>query len=181
MVKISVEQLLKTKLIDMDTYSDIQSEYEILLPLGKLKYEYEEIENTEDVIPCFEKHLFDYNKVSSTPMDLVIFGYAAEHLSRLVRILIMEERHALLVGMIGSGRQSLARLAAHIVGRRYIAFGSRGGPQRPAVGRGVQHAIRRGDYKKDGQLQEVLSLRADAGSGAGRRKRERLRRCADVR
>ena len=36
-----------TKLIDMDTYSDIQSEYEILLPLGKLKYEYEEIESIE--------------------------------------------------------------------------------------------------------------------------------------
>ena len=51
-------------------------------------------------------------------MDLVIFAYAAEHLSRLVRILIMDERHALLVGMIGSGRQSLARLAAYIVGRR---------------------------------------------------------------
>ena len=36
------------------------------------------------------KHLLDYNKVSSKPMDLVIFGYAAEHLSRLVRILIMK-------------------------------------------------------------------------------------------
>ena len=41
-----------TKLIDMDTYSHIQNEYEILLPLGKLEYEYEEIESIE----------FDFNK-----------------------------------------------------------------------------------------------------------------------
>ena len=59
--------------------------------------------------------LEEYNE-NHKPMNLVLFDDALEHLTRVHRVIRMDQGHALLVGVGGSGRQSVSRLAAFAAG-----------------------------------------------------------------
>ena len=59
--------------------------------------------------------LEEYN-ASNAVMNLELFNIAMQHISRIVRIIENPQGNALLVGVGGSGKQSLCRLAAHISG-----------------------------------------------------------------
>ncbi|XP_071825285.1 dynein axonemal heavy chain 6-like isoform X2 [Apostichopus japonicus] len=77
---------------------------------------YEDINNLEKLQAVLQDYLDDYNLSSSKEMRLVFFIDAVQHVSRIVRIIRQERGNALLVGVGGTGKQSLTRLASHMCG-----------------------------------------------------------------
>lgn len=72
---------------------------------------YTEVTEFDKLKEVMDECLGEYNMVSKTPMQLVLFRFAIEHVSRVARVLKQPNGHMLLVGMGGSGRQSAAILA----------------------------------------------------------------------
>eukprot|EP00770_Monocercomonoides_exilis_P008083 MONOS_8041.1-p1 / transcript=MONOS_8041.1 / gene=MONOS_8041 / organism=Monocercomonoides_exilis_PA203 / gene_product=dynein haevy chain 9, inner dynein arm 5 / transcript_product=dynein haevy chain 9, inner dynein arm 5 / location=Mono_scaffold00292:32264-47119(-) / protein_length=4951 / sequence_SO=supercontig / SO=protein_coding / is_pseudo=false len=81
---------------------------------------YEEIGDIKQLQNVLQSALAEYNTMIASrkqkEADLVFFEEAVEHVARLTRILRQSGGHALLVGVGGCGKQSLARLAAFISG-----------------------------------------------------------------
>ena len=77
---------------------------------------YEEIKMIDSMYGIVEQCLDEYNNTHKNKMNLVIFRYVLEHLSRICRVLRSPGGNALLVGVGGSGRQSLTRLATAMAG-----------------------------------------------------------------
>ncbi|XP_058647833.1 dynein axonemal heavy chain 1 isoform X3 [Onychostoma macrolepis] len=75
---------------------------------------YRLIEDREKLASVMEEYMDDYNQTSTTKMKLVLFMDAIQHVCRISRILRQPLGNALLLGVGGSGRQSLTRLATHI-------------------------------------------------------------------
>lgn len=85
-------------------------------PFGRiLKGTYQEMDNRAELMEILSMHLKNYNgQIGVQPMNLVLFNDAVEHLCRIARIITQPRGHACLIGVGGSGRQSLTKLAAFI-------------------------------------------------------------------
>ncbi|KAF7282405.1 hypothetical protein GWI33_002719 [Rhynchophorus ferrugineus] len=77
---------------------------------------YEEVVDISAFKNLSQNCLEEYNATHKTKMDVILFDYALEHLSKICRVLSMNCGSALLVGISGSGRQSLTRLASELYG-----------------------------------------------------------------
>ncbi|KAJ3039942.1 Dynein heavy chain 10, axonemal [Rhizophlyctis rosea] len=80
---------------------------------------YEDLLDFTAVRSIFQEILEEYND-RFNKMNLVLFDDALDHLTRIHRVIRMKRGHALLVGVGGSGKQSLTRLAAFAAG--YTVF-----------------------------------------------------------
>uniref|UniRef100_A0A7N8Y270 Dynein axonemal heavy chain 10 n=1 Tax=Mastacembelus armatus TaxID=205130 RepID=A0A7N8Y270_9TELE len=76
---------------------------------------YKDIQDYDASKALFQDLLEEYNENKSR-MNLVLFDDALEHLTRVHRIIRIDRGHALLVGVGGSGKQSLTKLAAFSAG-----------------------------------------------------------------
>ena len=83
---------------------------------------YEDLGDFGAVQHFFNEQLQAYNDDHDKPMDLVLFNAAIEHLVRILRIIRLPRGNALLVGVGGSGKQSLTRLAAYVAGYRLFTI-----------------------------------------------------------
>lgn len=76
---------------------------------------YDMVHQISKLSSILEDALKEYNETNAS-MDLVLFEDAMKHVARIVRVIMNSGGHALLVGVGGSGKQSLSRLAAFICG-----------------------------------------------------------------
>ena len=75
---------------------------------------YVKLSEATELIPKLEDLLKSYNAEADTQMNLVFFDDCIQHLARIARILLQQRGNAMLVGVGGSGRSSMARLGASI-------------------------------------------------------------------
>nr|XP_060479238.1 dynein axonemal heavy chain 6 [Panthera onca] len=81
---------------------------------------YNDMPDMEKIANVLQDYLDDYNLINPKEVKLVFFQDAIEHVSRIARMIRQERGNALLVGVGGTGKQSLTRLAAHICGYRCL-------------------------------------------------------------
>ncbi|XP_052743009.1 dynein axonemal heavy chain 1-like [Bicyclus anynana] len=84
------------------------------MDIGADDKKYIEITDQTELDEVLSHYLNEYNLSTTAPLDLVLFEDAVAHLCRLSRIMRQPMANALLLGMGGSGRQSLSRLAANM-------------------------------------------------------------------
>lgn len=75
---------------------------------------YAELPEMSKVKHVMDEALDDYNQTNTTKMRLVLFNDAMEHATKISRIIRQPMGNALLLGVGGSGRQSMTRLAAYM-------------------------------------------------------------------
>ena len=77
---------------------------------------YEYIIDKAKLIRALNNSLDEYNSVNTSKMNLVLFKDALEHILRIARVLKQPRGHIMLIGVGGSGKQSLLRLCSYMRG-----------------------------------------------------------------
>ncbi len=76
---------------------------------------YEEIRDKTKLLKVLSGMIDDYNIGNSNKMNLVFFDDAIEHMLRIARVLRQPRGNIMLIGVGGSGKQSLIRLSSHML------------------------------------------------------------------
>ena len=77
---------------------------------------YEDLVDYETIGGIFKEILIEFNEREKDKLDIVLFDDALEHLTRIHRAIRLPRGHVLLIGVGGSGKNSLAKLAAFTAG-----------------------------------------------------------------
>jgi len=99
---------LREPILDPDTGEEVEPAPIIYEPI-------ESIDSLRTRLLTSQKQFNDANKVRK--LDLVLFDMAVKHIVRITRVLSMSRGSIMLVGVGGSGKQSLTRLSSFIVGQ----------------------------------------------------------------
>jgi len=85
-----------------------------LLKLDAPVQYYESIADKNKLLKTLYASLDEYNMGSSNKMNLVLFDDAVEHVLRIGRCLKQPRGHIMLLGVGGSGKQSLLKLCSYM-------------------------------------------------------------------
>ncbi|KAH1168316.1 dynein axonemal heavy chain 1 [Mauremys mutica] len=113
------DDLMKSMMAEWDTTFEEVIPYQpvlfgdFMMPGADVKI-YELIDDQEKLMRVIEEYMEEYNQINTTKMKLVLFMDAMQHICRISRILRQALGNALLLGVGGSGRESLTRLASHM-------------------------------------------------------------------
>ncbi|UYV79942.1 DNAH3 [Cordylochernes scorpioides] len=83
---------------------------------------YDEVTDISTLASVVEHYLAEYNRIHKTPLNMVMFKYAIEHISRISRVLKQGSGHLLLIGVSGCGRRYVVRLATFMAGYKYCSI-----------------------------------------------------------
>jgi len=118
LIKTQFGKIADSALADPLIFGDFRDALDILIKSDhpyKDPRVYEDLGDWDHVRPIFDSILELFNG-DNTPMNLVLFNDALSHLIRLHRIIRLPRGMALLIGIGGSGKQSLTRLATFTAG-----------------------------------------------------------------
>ncbi|KAJ7569126.1 hypothetical protein O6H91_01G062100 [Diphasiastrum complanatum] len=117
-VQIQIKELIENKYQVLEEYVTqdpiLFGDYRHMLNVVEVRL-YEDLGDFTIVKHLFEEILDEYCLINKN-MNLVMFNDALEHLSHVHRIMRLEQGNALLVGVGGSGKKSLSKLAAFTAG-----------------------------------------------------------------
>jgi dynein heavy chain len=103
-----------------DLYVNNRVMFGDLLKLDSPTQFYENITDKKKLLKILHNSLEDYNaEGASSKMNLVLFDDALEHILRIGRVLKQPRGHIMLIGVGGSGKQSLIRLVSYMRGIEY--------------------------------------------------------------
>lgn len=88
---------------------------------------YDQVRDFDSLSTALATALHDYNDGAGAAMDLVLFPDAIRHIARITRAVSSPAGHALVIGVGGSGKRSLSRLAAFVVGLSAVTLSAAAG------------------------------------------------------
>ena len=122
--KVALEQVsrhLKVSATEEDYFEKPIVFANFLKPDADPKF-YEDVKDLVKLTAVLDDQLDNYNVTFPTQMNLVFFQDALTHTARIGRILAQPRGNAMLIGVGGSGKQSLTKMASFVCGMSCLSI-----------------------------------------------------------